>query len=247
MNKCDVIKCTAPAAHKGLCHKHYMRKYRHGTTDATRPIDWGAREKHPLYTTWCSIRRNRPEELCEEWTKDFWSMVQEVKFQPEGQRQKLERMDETKTLGPGNWYWRSFKKSPTDRAKHKEYMREYSQKQRDANPDYFWAAELKRRYGTTIEWYNQKLVEQGGVCAMCKKPETLVIKGVLQRLAVDHCHEHGHVRGLLCSKCNRGIGLLNHDTGILRAGIEYLEKYPATTNQPQPNSDPGRRRQSTSG
>jgi len=229
MIKCDVIGCSAPSVGKGLCRKHYMRKFRHGTTENTRPHDWGSREKHPLYTMWCSIRRNRADTMCDGWRNDFWAFAHEVKAQPDGKRQQLERLDETNLLGPGNWYWRSFKKAPKERAAWREYMRQYSQSQRDANPDYYRNADLKRHYGVTLEWYNQKLADQDGKCAICKQPETLVIKGVVQRLAVDHCHKHGHVRGLLCSKCNRGLGLLNHDTGILRAGIAYLENHPATT------------------
>lgn len=220
--KCDVIGCAAPASVGGMCRKHYMRDWRHGSTESTRPNDWGGREKHPLYITWCSIRRYRAKTVCQEWINNFWAFAHEVKAQPDGKRQQLQRLNEQELLGPGNWYWRSFKAAPTERIAKKEYMREYSQKQRDANPDYYRNADLKRHYGVTLEWYNQKLAEQNGVCAICQQAESLVIRGTVQRLAVDHDHESGMVRGLLCSKCNQGIGCLKHDVGILKSGIDYL-------------------------
>jgi len=61
---------------------------------------------------------------------------------------------------------------------------------------------------------------QGGVCAICGKPEATART---KRLCVDHCHETGKVRGLLCSHCNRAIGLLGDSCAILASAITYLE------------------------
>lgn len=79
-----------------------------------------------------------------------------------------------------------------------------------------------RRYGLTPEQWQEMFEAQNGVCAICLKPETRVAKGRLQRLAVDHDHDTGRVRGLLCSFCNTGIGCLQDDTEILRSAITYL-------------------------
>ena len=88
---------------------------------------------------------------------------------------------------------------------------------------------LKRKYGTTLEWYDAKFLEQGGVCAICRKPETaLGPKGVVRLLAVDHCHKGGGNRGLLCSRCNLAIGYMRDDPAILRAAAEYLERTAVT-------------------
>ena len=67
--------------------------------------------------------------------------------------------------------------------------------------------------------------EQGGVCAVCRKPETArnYRTGGTLALAVDHCHETGVVRGLLCGNCNKGIGGLMHDRELLLAAINYLD------------------------
>lgn len=58
---------------------------------------------------------------------------------------------------------------------------------------------------------------QGGVCAVCKGSS-------VKRLAIDHCHQTGKIRGLLCTACNVGIGNLGDCPQLLRAAIEYLEK-----------------------
>ncbi len=98
--------------------------------------------------------------------------------------------------------------------------------QRARNPRYL----DKRRgyklakYGLSVDGYNSMLLEQGGVCAICRRPESQVMKGTRQSLTVDHDHETGHVRGLLCGNCNRGMGQLGDDAVRLRAAAEYLEK-----------------------
>jgi hypothetical protein len=70
------------------------------------------------------------------------------------------------------------------------------------------------------------LEAQGGCCAVCRKPESARNKrGELLPLAVDHCHQTGKVRALLCSLCNKGIGLFGDDPALLRAAADYLERY----------------------
>ena len=84
------------------------------------------------------------------------------------------------------------------------------------------AVRLKSKYGITIDAYEAMLAAQGNVCAICKQPETMTIKGTLCMLAVDHDHASGAVRGLLCTKCNMLIGGANHDRSILQAAMDYL-------------------------
>jgi hypothetical protein len=80
--------------------------------------------------------------------------------------------------------------------------------------------------GLTEADYDNLVKIQNGLCAICKKPETSSNQHVLQkRLAVDHCHKTGKVRGLLCSKCNRGIGYFNDSTDLLYKAIIYLEGF----------------------
>lgn len=81
---------------------------------------------------------------------------------------------------------------------------------------------LPRKYGITVEVYDAMLEAQGGVCAICRRPETMVMKGTVAALAVDHDPVTGEVRGLLCFDCNTGIGKLGHDPELLLGAVEYL-------------------------
>jgi hypothetical protein len=78
---------------------------------------------------------------------------------------------------------------------------------------------LVRQYGITPDDYQRLNDEQGGVCAICKRDQR---DG--KRLAVDHNHETGAVRGLLCAHCNMGLGQLGDTPEHLRAALAYLEK-----------------------
>ncbi len=85
---------------------------------------------------------------------------------------------------------------------------------------------LKNTYNLSIEEYNTMLKCQGGVCAICKQPETSVTKtGALKPLAVDHCHTTNKVRGLLCNACNCMLGFAKDTPSILYAGIDYLKTH----------------------
>jgi hypothetical protein len=68
------------------------------------------------------------------------------------------------------------------------------------------------------------LAKQNGVCVVCRQPETKVINGKVLKLAVDHDHETGKVRGLLCMACNIAIGYLQNDPLRARSVAEYLER-----------------------
>ena len=105
---------------------------------------------------------------------------------------------------------------------HNERMRTYHREDRDINR----AANLRRNFGMTVAEYDAMHDLQGGVCAVCGEPETIgqtTSKGVTTRwLAVDHCHESGQIRGLLCGACNTGIGKLKDSPALLMAAVAYL-------------------------
>ena len=81
------------------------------------------------------------------------------------------------------------------------------------------ASHLKRTYNITVFKYNDMFIEQGGCCAICGTHQSKLNR----RLVVDHCHETDVVRGLLCRKCNAGLGHFNDSLGILKNVMKYLE------------------------
>lgn len=154
---------------------------------------------------------------------DFWKFAADVGTKPDG-RAAFCKIEGEGRLEVGNWFWRKGAAETPKSIGHREYMRRRNKSLRDSNPDYFLEKALRRNYGVTLEWYKRKLDEQGGACAICKKPEKLKINGRVVRLSVDHCHDTGRARGLLCNTCNRGIGLLNHDASLLMEALEYLKE-----------------------
>jgi len=72
-------------------------------------------------------------------------------------------------------------------------------------------------YGLTEDDYVVLLEQQNGLCAVCKEASE-------KTLEVDHNHETGAVRGLVCHSCNAGMGSLRDDPELLRAAADYLEK-----------------------
>ena len=78
-----------------------------------------------------------------------------------------------------------------------------------------------KSYGITQADYDRMLAEQGGVCAICKNPETKIYQGTPASLSIDHDHETTVVRGLLCIKCNRSL----HDIAWHHAALEYLKRF----------------------
>ena len=79
-------------------------------------------------------------------------------------------------------------------------------------------------YGITEEDYDRMYKEQKGVCAICKKPETRQSKGKTTLLCVDHDHETGKVRGLLCHRCNTVIGMFTDITLLDSAKVYLVER-----------------------
>ncbi len=77
---------------------------------------------------------------------------------------------------------------------------------------------------TTIEDYDAMYTKQGGVCAICQQPETSSRNGKVYRLAVDHDHNTGKVRGLLCFKCNSAMGSFEKRGVPLEKVIQFLER-----------------------
>lgn len=83
-----------------------------------------------------------------------------------------------------------------------------------------WEYRLMKDYGLTGEQYGQMFIEQCGNCAICGRNQSEFD----YKLAVDHCHETGKVRGLLCRPCNQALGLLQEKAEIVSKAADYLRK-----------------------
>jgi hypothetical protein len=86
-------------------------------------------------------------------------------------------------------------------------------------------AELKCRYGISFAEYERLFNKQGGLCAICGCPgyHTMYACHRSQKLAIDHCHETGKVRALLCLRCNTTIGKARDNADLLRKMAEYID------------------------
>lgn len=106
----------------------------------------------------------------------------------------------------------------------KESWAEYMRKWRKTNPRLAKSNDLKKRFGITLDDYERMMEAQNGVCKICKGPETAIDRRSAQprALAVDHCHETGRARGLLCSNCNTALGLLQEDPDLFHEAAKYL-------------------------
>lgn len=99
----------------------------------------------------------------------------------------------------------------------KDHHKRHPQMRRDAA--------LKNNFGIDLAAYQAMHDAQDGRCAICHKLETLTRRGNLVSLAVDHNHETGVIRGLLCHNCNTLIGHAREDETTLQAAIDYLRKH----------------------
>ncbi len=114
-----------------------------------------------------------------------------------------------------------FYKHPHTRDKRQSSCKKCSVKyhtNRNRTTKYNWRKyQYKYTYGITVDEYQTMVEQQGGVCLICCQPEKN------KNLSVDHCHKTKKVRGLLCGKCNVGLGYFNDSEEILEAAIIYLK------------------------
>lgn len=98
-----------------------------------------------------------------------------------------------------------------------EYYKRHAKQYRIDNPNRRRHGEIRKRYGLTPEQYQLMRDAQNDSCAVCRKKFS-------KTPHVDHCHDGGHVRGLLCFNCNRAIGHFQNDVTIIQNAIRYLKR-----------------------
>ena len=106
------------------------------------------------------------------------------------------------------------------RDRYKEHVRKWRKNNPERNGEIDENARLKRLYGISLDDYDRMLKEQGEKCAICKRPRSENNRN----LHVDHNHATGKVRGLLCIRCNAGLGYFRESLELFDAAREYLLK-----------------------
>jgi len=101
-------------------------------------------------------------------------------------------------------------------AKYKAYCAEY--RNRPETKAKMRNREYMSEFGITLKQYNTLLRKQNFRCAICETPQ----EKTRIRFAVDHSHKVGNVRGLLCDRCNRGLGFFGDDPYKLLIAREYI-------------------------
>lgn len=104
--------------------------------------------------------------------------------------------------------------------KNPERRKEQHKRWRAANPDTIKRQSLRRHYGITLEHYNELLAKQDGRCGICRTDSP---RGHHNTFNVDHDHETGLIRGLLCWDCNSAVGKLGDTAEALERALVYLK------------------------
>lgn len=100
---------------------------------------------------------------------------------------------------------------------NKERKRKWGLEWRRNNPSKIKGYDYRNKYGTSLEWVRKQLNQQLHQCSICGTPVDE------KTLHIDHCHKTKVVRGILCPKCNRGLGHFKDNTEFLYNAIEYLK------------------------
>lgn len=105
---------------------------------------------------------------------------------------------------------------------HAEKLRAKDRERYAASPKKHRSSKLKSKYGITIEEYEEMYKSQNGLCSICGKHKPDCGH---DGLVVDHCHEKGHVRELLCASCNHALGKFNDNIATVKNAVKYLIKH----------------------
>lgn len=106
------------------------------------------------------------------------------------------------------------------KSRRRERWNQRSEEQIARDKMYKLQSHLRRTYNIDLCDYEQLLQQQGGKCALCFIPAEQARFG---RLDVDHDHETGKIRGLLCNKCNRALGMLGDSKSAIVAAAKYIK------------------------
>lgn len=193
MRQCSLDFCEEPYRAGGFCHYHYHRN-RRGMDLVPRP------SKVPAWKKTCIF------EGCK--TKQYAKGLCYTHYMMQNRGEELRAK-----LAPQDKH--SMRKPRVPRGECAACAEpHFSTSSIYCQPCHRRNYRLGRNFGITLLDFLDMEKQQSGKCAICDE--------LCADLHVDHCHDTGVVRGLLCGSCNRGIGLLRDDPGILMNAVNYL-------------------------
>ena len=213
INTCKADGCDRDVVTHGLCDSHRKKVERYGTLEPLRAGDWGTRTKHPLYIYWTDTKKRETLNICKPWLGEFWDFVKVVHPRP-SKNHFLRAIDLEKELGPDNWQWIE---GLTNAERH------MIKREKQRNHD-------RSRAKVSIEERTELLNKAGYKCQICGTassgndcPVTGTVK--TKSLCVDHNHDTGELRGILCRSCNVGLGNFKDNIDLLKKAVQYLERW----------------------
>jgi len=155
-----------------------------------------------------------------------------LRYQTNSQYKKNTKSNSKKFRNNNPEYHKNYEYQPTQEQldKYKEKSKTYYQDNKHEIKSYQAQyrktdscknSKLKHNYGITLDQYNQMVIDQDDKCLICLCNFSTTDKS--RKANIDHCHKTNKVRGILCHKCNTGIGLLNDNPDILKKAVIYLE------------------------
>lgn len=191
--KCSVEGCDRDIfTSRGWCEMHYQRWRKHGDPAYERPRD----EPATCATPDCA-GAVRSKGLC---STCYHRILYRQRRAAEGKPEPASPIPNCGICG-----------EPFQRVRRQRYCSDACS--RLARQSYY----IQRDYGLSRDEYLAMAKHHAGKCAICGRADE--VKGVL---SVDHCHETGKVRGLLCHHCNAGLGHFKDDPALLAQAMKYL-------------------------
>lgn len=212
---CSIDKCIYEATRRGWCNLHYARWKRTGSTELEEKVivtecKFDPTHKGPFVKGYCkncyyrvwhtgnADYKVRPRLKCAVVECDKWAVAKGL---CDTHRKRVDRKGSVEAgARPEGWGHR-----PTRRARER-------------------GRSLMKIFGITPEQYEEMFVAQEGLCKICKRPETQVDHrtGFMLPLSVDHDHDTGFIRGLLCTIHNRALGQFQDNVDYLQSAVDYL-------------------------
>lgn len=167
------------------------------------------RGPHQLSIIWKNIKARYPNQYPEAWN-DFETFLADIGERP-SQSHQLRRIDTDKPWSADNFVWRE--------AVHHSYKNDKA--------EYGWRWNLRKKYGLSAEQYNDMLKTQNGLCPIGNHPLSEIDPATGQpiKVCVDHDHLTGNVRGILCDRHNKMLGMAQDEIGDLEDAIAYLKSH----------------------